>query len=88
MNVWVVVAGTLITALAVWYVVTPLLESRDGEPSSGRAPAPEERYWETLRAILDLEADYETGKLERSDYEAAVRELKLEAAKILRSAQR
>ncbi len=84
MNAWAIVTGIVTTALAVWYVVAPLLEDRADERPSEQVPDLQARYREALRAILDLEADYETGKLERSDYEAAVRELKLKAARMLR----
>ncbi len=79
-----IVFGIALTALVSWYVVEPLLSPAEAVAEVENPPDLEERYRDALRTILDLEADYETGKLSRSDYEAAVRRMKLRAAEILR----
>ena len=79
-----IVFGVALTALVSWYVVEPLFSPVEAMVEVENPPDLEERYRDSLRAILDLEADYETGKLSRSDYESSVRRMKIRAAEILR----
>ncbi len=83
MNAWVMIVGTGITALAAWYVLSPLLQTAEKVRSSEITPDDERRYWETLQTIIDLESDYETGKLSKRDFETTVGSLKMKAARIL-----
>ncbi len=87
MIVWGAV-GIIVTALAVWYVAAPLFVPEESMASSEPSEGLEKQYHRTLQTILELEADYETGKLSRRDYETAVSRLKLRAAEILREMDR
>ncbi len=81
----ILLTGIVITAVATWYVTIPLLsrDMRMPEDKLAERKALLARYEFLLRAILDLEADYQVGKVAPEDYALLSRQMKLSAAKAL-----
>ena len=84
-----VVLGVVFVAAAAVFALVPLLRSRGS--TELLLPPTEEPAAERLRlyrAVLDLEFDYQTGKLDRADYESLTGELLAQAGDHLRSTRR
>ncbi len=81
----ILLTGAAITAVVAWYVTMPLLSCNAQMPEDKLAERKtlQARYESLLRAILDLEADYQVGKVAPEDYARLSRQMKLSAAKAL-----
>lgn len=78
-------AGAVLFAFAiVLFVLEPLLTGRSALlQAEDRADNEAFRKHAALRALRDLEYDFQTGKLDEGDYRALKRELVAEAAEVL-----
>jgi cytochrome c-type biogenesis protein CcmH/NrfG len=75
----------LLGFIALLYVAAPLWRGAAAEQvTSGRSNDAEMRKARALDALLDLEADYETGKLTRDEFEVMRTEQETDALNALR----
>lgn len=79
------VAGALLAAAVVLYVLLPLIQGREAPLHRMEDEMSEEEYRRrlALSALRDVEYDYATGKLDDQDYQQLKGELSLEALRIL-----
>lgn len=81
------IASVVLSLLVAWYVISPLLEpalNRCGAQGAGDGiDALLDRKERSLRAIKDLELDFEMGKLSQEDFDRSKASLFVEAAAIL-----
>lgn len=89
MNFFAIFIGIAILALAIPYVLNPLINERKKKPVKA---VPQKldgqgQHKDTLAAIRDLDFDFQTGKVTQEDYEALRSQLAFEAAEYLQVKQ-
>jgi hypothetical protein len=87
-EVWPVLLGVALVAGVAVFALLPLVHgSALGEAVAPRAEDPGARRLQLYRTVLDLEFDYQTGKLSLADYQALSAELLAQAGEQLRASR-
>ncbi len=81
-----IVVGILIVATAAAFALLPLSGPRSRVPTSVAPDEPERQRFLIYRQVLELEFDYQTGKLSAEDLRLLTSELLDRAASLLREA--
>jgi hypothetical protein len=88
MDIWPILVGVALVAGSAVLALLPLVRgSRAADDVAPRADNPDADRLQLYRAVIDLEFDYQTGKLSLSDYQLLSAELLARAGDQLRASR-